>query len=73
VVANQAVNILGTGFLEFQIPPVIAKYASFMFSFIGRGVCTCSITYPHPSYTLEYNALYLYSSGRPHRCKVVTF
>ncbi|KAF1989158.1 COPI associated [Aulographum hederae CBS 113979] len=24
--------------LEFQIPPQIAKYASFMFSFIGRGV-----------------------------------
>lgn len=29
---------------EFQIPPIVAKYASFMFSFIGRGVCmsTCS-------------------------------
>ncbi|KAJ9644687.1 hypothetical protein H2199_003650 [Coniosporium tulheliwenetii] len=29
---------LATGYLEFQIPPQIAKYASFMFSFIGRGV-----------------------------------
>ncbi|KAL9059620.1 MAG: hypothetical protein Q9162_001125 [Coniocarpon cinnabarinum] len=29
---------LGTGLLEFQIPPPVAKYASFMFSFIGRGV-----------------------------------
>lgn len=26
-----------TGLLEFQIPPQIARYASFMFSFIGRG------------------------------------
>ncbi|KXT08025.1 hypothetical protein AC579_2535 [Pseudocercospora musae] len=24
---------------EFQIPPQVARYASFMFSFIGRGVC----------------------------------
>ncbi|KAK5688536.1 hypothetical protein LTS10_000514 [Elasticomyces elasticus] len=28
---------LATGFLEFQIPPQVARYASFMFSFIGRG------------------------------------
>ncbi|OTA24441.1 hypothetical protein BTJ68_12858 [Hortaea werneckii EXF-2000] len=27
-----------TGLLEFQIPPQVARYASFMFSFIGRGV-----------------------------------
>ncbi|KAI8633426.1 COPI associated protein-domain-containing protein [Xylariaceae sp. FL1651] len=26
------------GFLEFQIPPQVSRYASFMFSFIGRGV-----------------------------------
>lgn len=24
---------------EFQIPPQVARYASFMFSFVGRGVC----------------------------------
>ena len=24
---------------EFQIPPQISRYASFMFSFIGRGIC----------------------------------
>lgn len=24
--------------LEFQIPPQVARYASFMFSFVGRGV-----------------------------------
>ncbi|KAF2755317.1 hypothetical protein EJ05DRAFT_502789 [Pseudovirgaria hyperparasitica] len=29
---------LATGLLEFQIPPQIAKHASFMFSFVGRGV-----------------------------------
>lgn len=29
-----------TGLLEFQIPPQVARYASFMFSFVGRGVCT---------------------------------
>jgi hypothetical protein len=27
-----------TGLLEFQIPPQVARYASFMFSFLGRGV-----------------------------------
>jgi hypothetical protein len=25
--------------LEFQIPQQVARYASFMFSFLGRGVC----------------------------------
>ncbi|KAI1070190.1 hypothetical protein NW752_008648 [Fusarium irregulare] len=29
---------LVTGLLEFQIPPQVARHASFMFSFIGRGV-----------------------------------
>ncbi|KAI5805080.1 Golgi apparatus membrane protein TVP15 [Geopyxis carbonaria] len=29
---------LGTAMLEFQIPPQINRYASFMFSFVGRGV-----------------------------------
>ncbi|KAF2816183.1 COPI associated [Mytilinidion resinicola] len=29
---------LATALLEFQIPPQIAKHASFMFSFIGRGI-----------------------------------
>ncbi|KAM0712821.1 hypothetical protein Q7P35_000268 [Cladosporium inversicolor] len=29
---------LATALLEFQIPPQVARYASFMFSFIGRGV-----------------------------------
>ncbi|KAF2083408.1 COPI associated [Saccharata proteae CBS 121410] len=29
---------LATGFLEFQIPPPVSRYASFMFSFLGRGV-----------------------------------
>ncbi|KAK7187522.1 hypothetical protein DPSP01_003799 [Paraphaeosphaeria sporulosa] len=27
-----------TGLLEVQIPPQVTRYASFMFSFIGRGV-----------------------------------
>lgn len=26
------------GLLEFQIPPQVSRYASFMFSFIGRGI-----------------------------------
>ncbi|KAI1817798.1 Golgi apparatus membrane protein TVP15 [Poronia punctata] len=26
------------GLLEFQIPPQVSRYASFMFSFIGRGL-----------------------------------
>ncbi|KAF6837064.1 COPI associated protein [Colletotrichum musicola] len=25
--------------LEFQIPPQVSRYASFLFSFVGRGVC----------------------------------
>ncbi|RMY49343.1 hypothetical protein D0865_07541 [Hortaea werneckii] len=29
---------IATGLLEFQIPPQVARYASFMLSFIGRGV-----------------------------------
>lgn len=29
------------GLLEFQIPPQVSRYASFMFSFIGRGLCMC--------------------------------
>ncbi|TGZ80834.1 COPI associated [Ascodesmis nigricans] len=29
---------LGTALLEFQIPPQIQRHASFMFSFIGRGI-----------------------------------
>jgi hypothetical protein len=27
------------GLLEFQIPPQVSRYASFLFSFIGRGIC----------------------------------
>ncbi|KAL8399650.1 hypothetical protein RB594_000160 [Gaeumannomyces avenae] len=27
-----------TGLLEFQIPPQVSRYASFLFSFIGRGI-----------------------------------
>lgn len=30
---------IGTALLEFQIPQQVARYASFMFSFLGRGVC----------------------------------
>jgi hypothetical protein len=26
--------------VEFQIPPQVTRYASFMFSFLGRGLCT---------------------------------
>jgi uncharacterized metal-binding protein len=35
------VIIFGLGIcqLEFQIPPLAARYASFLFSFVGRGVC----------------------------------
>ncbi|KAI9883513.1 MAG: rRNA-processing protein las1 [Watsoniomyces obsoletus] len=29
---------LAIALLEFQIPPVVAKYATFLFSFIGRGI-----------------------------------
>ncbi|KAL2153398.1 hypothetical protein VTH82DRAFT_4553 [Thermothelomyces myriococcoides] len=29
---------LATGILEFQIPPQISRYASFLFSFLGRGI-----------------------------------
>lgn len=29
---------LATGLLEFQIPPYVARYATFFFSFLGRGV-----------------------------------
>jgi len=29
---------LATSLLEFQIPPQVSRYASFMFSFVGRGL-----------------------------------
>ncbi|KAI9821760.1 MAG: Late Golgi vesicles protein [Pycnora praestabilis] len=29
---------LATALLEFQIPPPVPRYASFLFSFIGRGI-----------------------------------
>ncbi|KAF1992940.1 COPI associated [Amniculicola lignicola CBS 123094] len=29
---------LGTAYLEVQIPQQVARYASFMFSFLGRGI-----------------------------------
>ncbi|KAK0715867.1 golgi apparatus membrane protein tvp15-like protein [Lasiosphaeris hirsuta] len=29
---------LATALLEFQIPPQVSRYASFLFSFIGRGI-----------------------------------
>ncbi|KAI9840203.1 MAG: Late Golgi vesicles protein [Thelocarpon superellum] len=29
---------LVNAFLEFQIPPYVSRYASFLFSFLGRGV-----------------------------------
>ncbi|KAB5523899.1 Golgi apparatus membrane protein TVP15 [Coniochaeta sp. 2T2.1] len=29
---------LVNGLLEFQIPPQVSRYASFLFSFIGRGI-----------------------------------
>lgn len=29
---------LVTGLLEFQIPPQVSRYASFFFSFLGRGI-----------------------------------
>jgi len=29
---------IGTALLEFQIPQQVARYASFMFSFLGRGI-----------------------------------
>jgi hypothetical protein len=31
--------------VEFQIPPQVSRYASFMFSFLGRGLCT---SFPSP-------------------------
>src|SRR5690554_2371386 len=39
---------LGTALLEFQIPPQLQRYASFMFSFLGRGVCKSPHLQPSP-------------------------
>ncbi|KAK0382470.1 COPI associated protein [Colletotrichum limetticola] len=30
---------------EFQIPPQVSRYASFLFSFVGRGVCSFLAVY----------------------------
>jgi hypothetical protein len=37
-VTNAANIAAGTALLEFQIPQQVARYASFMFSFLGRGI-----------------------------------
>jgi hypothetical protein len=37
---------LAVALLEFQIPPQVSRYASFMFSFLGRGVCEYRILPP---------------------------
>lgn len=36
--SRKANRTSATALLEFQIPPQIARYASFLFSFVGRGV-----------------------------------
>jgi hypothetical protein len=46
--AYAAIFGLATAGLEFQIPPQVQRYASFMFSFIGRGVCKCTVDYTFP-------------------------
>ena len=33
------VDTTATAMLEFQIPPVLSKWAPFLFSFLGRGIC----------------------------------
>lgn len=33
-----------TAVFEFRLPAVITQFASFMFSFLGRGVCEYFIT-----------------------------
>ncbi|TDZ35341.1 Golgi apparatus membrane protein tvp15 [Colletotrichum sidae] len=40
IIVGAYVIIFGlcTALLEFQIPPQVSRYASFLFSFIGRGV-----------------------------------
>lgn len=35
--AQQPDLLLAIGLLEFQIPPQVSRYASFLFSFVGRG------------------------------------
>lgn len=39
---NKYTAIAGLELLP-QVPPYVPKYASFLFSFLGRGVCECSI------------------------------
>lgn len=35
-------SVIATLLLEFQIPPAISRWAPFLFSFIGRGICACT-------------------------------
>jgi hypothetical protein len=42
---------LATGLLELQIPQQVARYASFMFSFLGRGLCKYPLSLSHYAYT----------------------
>ena len=39
MVSASLTSSVATAGLEFQQPPYIARYASFYFSFLGRGIC----------------------------------
>lgn len=44
---NEVHSIFGimTAVFEFRLPPVITQFASFMFSFLGRGICKYLLLY----------------------------
>lgn len=45
---------------EFQIPQQVARYASFMFSFLGRGLCKHTASPVHATSYLLINAVYVF-------------
>ena len=44
---------LGVALLEFQIPPQVSRYASFLFSFLGRGICKLPLPFSYPRLELR--------------------
>jgi hypothetical protein len=44
--------------IEFQIPQQVARYASFMFSFLGRGICRSS--FPRTTQQLLTSQVYIF-------------
>lgn len=49
-----------TALLEFQIPPYVSKYASFLFNFLGRGICKQTLLTHRSMGLIIYGLVYIF-------------